>query len=49
MNKKIFVQCRTGGRATLAAADLKKIGFKNVTAVIMDIQEWEKKGNPWTK
>ncbi|MCF8476156.1 MAG: rhodanese-like domain-containing protein [Pseudolabrys sp.] len=49
MNKKIFVQCRTGGRATLATADLQKIGFKNVTAVIMDIAEWEKKGLPWEK
>ena len=49
MNTKIFVQCRTGGRATLAAADLKRIGFTNVTAVVMDIAEWQKKGNPWEK
>lgn len=49
MNKKIFVQCRTGGRATLAAADLQKIGFKNVTAVVMEIDEWQKKDLPWTK
>lgn len=49
MEKKIYVQCRTGGRATLAAADLKRIGFTNVTAVIMDIQDWEKKGNPIEK
>jgi len=49
MNTKIYVQCRTGGRATLAAADLQKIGFTNVTAVIMNIEDWEKKGNPWEK
>lgn len=49
MEKTIYVQCRTGGRATLAAADLKRIGFTNVTAVIMDIQDWEKKGNPIEK
>ena len=49
MEKKIYVQCRTGGRATLAAADLKRIGFTNVTAVIMEIQDWEKKGNPIEK
>jgi rhodanese-related sulfurtransferase len=49
MNRTIYVQCRTGGRATLATADLNKIGFTNVTAVIMDVADWEKKGNPWEK
>jgi rhodanese-related sulfurtransferase len=45
MNHIIYVQCRTGGRATLATNDLQKIGFTNVTAVMMEIQDWEKKGN----
>ncbi len=49
MKKKIYVQCQTGGRATLAAADLKKIGFKNVTAVVMNLPDWEKAGNPFEK
>ena len=49
MNRKIFVQCATGGRATLAAADLKKVGFTNVVAVVMNIADWEKKGNPFEK
>ena len=49
MAKTIYVQCRTGGRATLAAASLKEIGFTNVTAVIMDIDDWAKKGNPFVK
>jgi rhodanese-related sulfurtransferase len=49
MNRKIVVQCRTGGRATLAAADLKAIGFTDVTAVIMNIEDWEKNGKPWVK
>jgi rhodanese-related sulfurtransferase len=49
MGQKIYVQCRTGGRATLAAADLQKIGFTNVTAVIMEIEDWEKKGYPFVK
>jgi len=48
-NRKIYVQCATGGRATLATADLKKIGFKNVVAVIMNLQDWEKKGYPFEK
>ena len=46
MNRKIFVQCQTGGRATLAAKQLQDIGFTNVIAVIMNFEEWQKKGNP---
>jgi rhodanese-related sulfurtransferase len=48
-NRKVYVQCATGGRATLATADLKKIGFKNAVAVIMNLQDWEKKGYPFEK
>ncbi len=44
--RKIYVQCLTGGRATLATRDLKTIGFTNVVAVIMNWPDWEKKGNP---
>ena len=47
--RKIYVQCLTGGRATLATKDLKNIGFKNAIAVIMDLHEWEKKGYPMVK
>lgn len=49
MKTKIYVQCASGGRATLAAADLKKIGFKNVIAVIANTADFEKKGFPWEK
>jgi rhodanese-related sulfurtransferase len=49
MNRKIFVQCSTGGRATLAAKQLKDIGFTNVTAVVMTLTDWEKKGYPLVK
>lgn len=49
MNTKIYTQCATGGRATLAAADLKKIGFKNVIAVVANTADFEKNGFPWTK
>jgi rhodanese-related sulfurtransferase len=45
-NRKIYVQCRTGGRATLATKQLQDIGFTNVIAVIMNLEEWQKKGNP---
>ena len=46
MSRKIYVQCQTGGRATLAAKQLQDIGFTNVTAVIMNFKEWQEKGNP---
>jgi rhodanese-related sulfurtransferase len=49
INRKIYVQCATGGRATLAARQLKDIGFTNVTAVVMDLAEWQKKGLPFVK
>jgi len=48
-NRTIYVQCASGGRATLATAELKKIGFKKPIAVIMNFSEWEKKGNPVEK
>jgi rhodanese-related sulfurtransferase len=49
MNRKIFVQCATGGRATLAAKQLNDIGFTNVTAVVMELADWQKKGLPFVK
>ena len=49
MNANIYVQCLTGGRATLATKELQDIGFTNVTAVIMDLREWAKAGNPLVK
>ena len=48
-SKTIYVQCQSGGRATLAAADLKKIGFKNPVAVVMSWPDWEKAGYPTVK
>ncbi len=47
MNRKMYVQCSSGGRATLAAKQLKDIGFTNVTAVVMELAEWQKKGYPF--
>ena len=48
-NKKIYLYCHTGARATLSAKTLKDLGFKNVVAVIMDISQWEKAGYPVDK
>jgi rhodanese-related sulfurtransferase len=49
MNRKIYVQCATGGRATLAAKQLKDMGFTNVTAVVIDLAAWQKRGYPFTR
>jgi rhodanese-related sulfurtransferase len=49
MNRKMYVQCPNGGRATLAAKHLKDIGFTNVTAVVMELADWQKKGHPFVK
>jgi rhodanese-related sulfurtransferase len=49
MNRRIYVQCGSGRRATLAAKQLKDIGFTNVTAVMMELTEWQKKGLPFVK
>ena len=46
MTRTIYVQCQTGGRATLATKQLQDIGFTNVIAVIMNFDEWKKKGHP---
>ena len=48
-NRKIYVHCGSGGRATLAARQLKDIGFTNVTAVVMTLADWQRKGYPFVK
>jgi rhodanese-related sulfurtransferase len=48
-DETIYVQCRTGGRATLATNDLKKIGFSKPVAVIMNWDDWVKTGSPVEK
>jgi rhodanese-related sulfurtransferase len=48
-DRAIYVQCQTGGRATLATADLKQIGFTHPIAVIMNWPDWVQKGYPTEK
>jgi rhodanese-related sulfurtransferase len=45
-NEKIYVYCKTAGRATLATKTLNDLGFKN--AVLMDApyENWVKAGYP---
>ena len=49
MNRKIYVQCASGLRATLAAKQLKDMGFTNVAAVVMSLADWQNKGYPFVK
>jgi sulfur dioxygenase len=39
---KIILYCRSGNRSALAAASLKKMGFKNVMSMIGGYQAWKK-------
>ena len=48
-SRKIYVQCGTGARATLAARELQDIGLTNVVAAIVNFRDWTQKGYPLVK
>jgi rhodanese-related sulfurtransferase len=45
-SKKIYIHCKSGGRAALATKSLQDLGFTNVVLVDMKIAEWIKAGYP---
>jgi rhodanese-related sulfurtransferase len=47
--RPIILQCQSGKRASLASQTLQELGFKHTTAVIMNLDDWQKAGNPFTK
>ncbi len=49
MSKKMTLYCGSGTRCVLAAKSLKDLGFSDVTAVDMRIDEWAKAGYPLMK
>ncbi len=49
MDRPIILQCQSGRRASLAAQSLENLGFTQTTAVIMNLDDWQKAGNPFTK
>jgi rhodanese-related sulfurtransferase len=49
MSKKITLYCGSGTRCILAAKSLQDLGFSDVTAVDMRLDEWAKAGYPLTK
>ena len=49
LSRKITLYCGTGLRCILAAKSLQDLGFTDVTAVDMKIDEWTKAGYPLVK
>ncbi len=49
MSKKMTLYCGSGMRCILAAKSLQDLGFSNVTAADMRIDDWAKAGYPLAK
>ena len=49
VDKPVYLQCSSGNRASLAAKSLKDLGFTDVTAVVMSLDEWQKADKPFVK
>lgn len=49
VDRPIVLQCQAGRRATLAAQTLGELGFTETSAVIMNLDDWQKAGNPFIK
>lgn len=49
LDKALYLQCSSGNRASLAAQTLKQLGFTDVTAVVMSLDEWQKAAYPFVK
>ena len=45
-NAKIYVYCKTAGRATLATKTLNDLGFKNAVLMDASYENWVKAGYP---
>lgn len=44
--RAIYTHCANGMRGTLSARQLVDIGFTNVTAVVMEVADWQRRGWP---
>ena len=49
MERPIILQCQSGRRASLAAQSLEDLGFTRTTAVVMNLDDWQKAGHPFVK
>jgi rhodanese-related sulfurtransferase len=46
LNAKIYVYCKTSGRATLATKTLNDLGYKNAILADLNYADWVKAGYP---
>ena len=46
VNDPLFVMCKTGLRAALAAKALQDMGYSNVTGVAQGVDHWQEAGYP---
>lgn len=46
LNAKVYVYCKTGGRATLATKTLQDLGYKSAILVPFLYADWVKAGHP---
>src|SRR6185437_4883986 len=49
MDRSLILQCQSGSRASLAAQSLQGLGFTQTTAVVMNLEDWQNAGHPFTK
>jgi len=49
MDQPIVLQCQSGKRASLAAQTLTEMGFTHISAVIMNLDDWQAAGHPFEK
>ena len=45
-NKRIILQCASGGRSALAAATLKQMGYQNIAHLDGGLKAWKESGKP---
>ena len=46
LNSKIYIYCKSGGRATLSTKTLQDLGYMNALLVPMEYADWVKAGYP---
>jgi rhodanese-related sulfurtransferase len=46
MERKIYVYCKTGARASLATRQLNELGYKNAVALSVGVAAWTEAGYP---
>lgn len=49
LDRNVILHCQSGNRASLAAQSLADLGFTHTTAVVMDLDDWQKVGHPFVK